>query len=452
MSPRYAGLLVVSAALLLPAAVAADETATAAEAFKAARPKIAHALRERDPAARLAAIRQLAEHPVVDSAKLLLPNLAASDEAIRRAAFDGLVATSREKAVGEYLQQVAAKHWKQPKNTAEAMGVAAILLASESPELQAAAGEMLESAAGRSEAGRTAVIDLVDQLGASGVEHAGQALLEVAGLPRLKADFALRRAVVQALARLRTKPAVTELVKLLASSEGEVRSDIVQYLTEISGENLGNDADHWANWWQDKQATFAFPPVARPAELPRPLPFLAQPAMPMPSYYGLPITAAKIVFVIDASGSMQGPRIVAAKRELAKAVEDLPAGTSFNIIAFHTRASVWQTKLRPATDENKRSALYFLAAQTLGNKTASYDALEAALRFDAEAIYFLTDGSPTAGKIVSPPQIVAAISQQNRYRRLTIHSIGIGVNSPAFETFLATLAQQNYGQFERVDQ
>jgi Mg-chelatase subunit ChlD len=157
------------------------------------------------------------------------------------------------------------------------------------------------------------------------------------------------------------------------------------------------------------------------------------------------------VFVIDISGSMQGPRIVAAKRELSLAVEALPADVSFSIIAFHTRAIVWQGKLVPASPEYKRNAQYFIAGLTLGNKTASYDALAAALEFDAEAIYFLTDGAPTAGKITSPPQIVTAVSQQNRYRRLTINALGIGVDSPLFEDFLATLAQQNFGRFERVD-
>ena len=90
----------------------------------------------------------------------------------------------------------------------------------------------------------------------------------------------------------------------------------------------------------------------------------------------------------------------------------------------------------------------------LGNATVSYDALEAALQFDVEEIYFLTDGAPHGGRITSPPAIVKMITQTNMYRRMTINSIGIGVGHPGnpFDSFLSTLAQHNFGEYQRVDQ
>ena len=107
-----------------------------------------------------------------------------------------------------------------------------------------------------------------------------------------------------------------------------------------------------------------------------------------------------------------------------------------------------------ASAENKQSALYFVAALGLANQTASYDALDAALQFDGEAIYFLTDGAPVGGRITNPPDIVRAITQQNRFRRMTINSLGIGVGLPGnpFDSFLSALAQNNFGVYERVDQ
>ena len=80
--------------------------------------------------------------------------------------------------------------------------------------------------------------------------------------------------------------------------------------------------------------------------------------------------------------------------------------------------------------------------------------METAFNFDVEAIYFLTDGEPTSGKIVSPPAIVAAVSQANRSRRISIYSIGIAPGPPGgqLDLFLKTISGENYGEYRRVDQ
>jgi hypothetical protein len=76
------------------------------------------------------------------------------------------------------------------------------------------------------------------------------------------------------------------------------------------------------------------------------------------------------------------------------------------------------------------------------------------MQFEGEAIYFLTDGAPFGGKITSPPEIIRGITRLNQFRRMTINSLGIGVGPPgnAFDSFLSTLADQNFGAYERVDQ
>ena len=85
--------------------------------------------------------------------------------------------------------------------------------------------------------------------------------------------------------------------------------------------------------------------------------------------------------------------------------------------------------------------------------TASYDALEAAFAYDTEAIYFLSDGAPTSGKILAPLDIIAAITTANKVRRITIYTIGVAPGFPGSPTdaFLKTLAEENFGQYRRVD-
>jgi Ca-activated chloride channel family protein len=166
------------------------------------------------------------------------------------------------------------------------------------------------------------------------------------------------------------------------------------------------------------------------------------------------IYARRIVFVIDVSGSMHGPRIATAKRELLATIDALPEKSSFNIVVFSSRVAVWQNGLMPATAGTKAIARAFVYGLHTGGETAAYDALETAFRFDAEAVYFLTDGQPNAGKIPSPPAILDAVARGNRTRRISIYTIGIAPGRPGsmLDTFVSRLAEQNWGLYRRVEQ
>ena len=96
----------------------------------------------------------------------------------------------------------------------------------------------------------------------------------------------------------------------------------------------------------------------------------------------------------------------------------------------------------------------FVESQVAQGFTASYDALEAAFGYKAEAIYFLTDGAPHGGKISVPQDIVAAITKGNQVRRESIYTIGIapGPVGSLFDEFLKALADQNQGVYRRVEQ
>jgi len=73
-----------------------------------------------------------------------------------------------------------------------------------------------------------------------------------------------------------------------------------------------------------------------------------------------------------------------------------------------------QPLLVPADEARKQLASQFVAAQGSAANTASFDALEQALSFDAEAIYFVTDGMPVGGKITVPADIVRVITAYNQ--------------------------------------
>jgi len=430
----------------------AEERDVAAE-FKAVKASLAQQLHDRKAENRLAAVQKLEAFPTVESAKLLLfQGLTSKDEEVRKAAFDALARLSGEKPVADFLKTTVLKQWRG-KPQEETYAGLAILLACELPDVRAQATELVQDASQRQEPGRIALITLADEMANCRGEGVSRALTQLVELPLFEQDFAFRRAVVQALTQVRAKGAITNLISLLSFVKGEARSDIVRYLTDLSGQQLGIEPAGWQAWWLKEETKFEFPPeIKRTARAQGNVPPPKPPAGP--SYYGLPLSGARIVFIIDTSGSMNGPRIVAAKRELSRAINELPADVEFNILAFNTRVYPWQTKLVPAAADFKQNALYFIALQGLSNATVSYDALEAALQFDAEVIYFLTDGAPSGGKVTNPTDIVRQITRLNQYRRMTINSLGIGVGRPGnnFDTFLSTLARENYGEYQRVDE
>ncbi|MFN0020620.1 MAG: VWA domain-containing protein [Pirellulaceae bacterium] len=443
------GLLLVMAFSQFPAVYAAESELE--KEFRSAQRGIQTQLKNKDRSQRLAAVKKLEEFPVVDAAKVLLASgLRSGDDEVRRASYASLFKFKEDKAIGLFLALAVEKDLKRgvvDEGTCGAMGV---LLASTNKELEPESDQLLTQAASivANSSGLMLLVTVADELGGEATPESLKALLKLSKLPLFAKNFAYRRAVTQGLMKVRQEDAVTALVEILTLAQGEVRSDILRYLATISGQQIGPDPMLWAAWWKANKAKFKFPGPAKP--------LLAARGKAPPqggSYYGLPL-ANRIVFVMDTSASMRGTRIEAAKRELIRAISELPETTEFAVLVFNNRVTAWQEKLVPATSENRELACRFVFAQELGPQTASYDALEAAMTFDAEAIYFLTDGAPFGGKVTQPKQIITVITRLNRLRRMTINSIGIGVGASGnvFDTFLKALADNNYGQYIRVDE
>ncbi len=123
------------------------------------------------------------------------------------------------------------------------------------------------------------------------------------------------------------------------------------------------------------------------------------------------ILAKDICFVIDSSGSMQGPKIKQAKDALKYCVENLHARDRFNIIRFSTAVDPFEDKLIDASKENIERAVKFIGGIGAVGGTNIDGALQEALapKSDPKRPYlviFLTDGLPTQGNTTDPKQIV----------------------------------------------
>ena len=139
-------------------------------------------------------------------------------------------------------------------------------------------------------------------------------------------------------------------------------------------------------------------------------------------------TPKDVVFVVDTSGSMAGPKLQQAKKALEFCVENLNNEDRFEIVRFSTEAEPLFGKLVDADSEHRKRASNFIADLKPIGGTAIADALQSALKARTEKterpflIIFLTDGLPTVGAR-NPDEIVAEVKKAGSAR---IFSFGIG--------------------------
>ena len=308
----------------------------------------------------------------------------------------------------------------------------------------------------------------------------------------------VRQSAIRALMLVRSKLAVDPLVQRMQKEEGVLLVDLAEALAGLTGLEYGTEPVRWAQWWsaQDK-AAYDIPSVEAVALLRGHRSAHTGAAgwdfpetKPGGRAFPIPTPSRRMVFVIDCSGSMEAlvtdkerfdpqdyperSRIEIVKAELTRKIETLPAYVKFNIIAFATDVNAWKPAAQDANVLVKYAAKEWikrlhaiggssnegLSLTGLVNssgvdkgRTNAFDALRVALgvrdlrtadadyaKAEADTIFFLSDGRPTAGTYVDPADILREIRKLNELRKVVIHTIGIG----EFDAdFMKRLAAEN---------
>lgn len=217
-------------------------------------------------------------------------------------------------------------------------------------------------------------------------------------------------------------------------------------------------------------------------------------------YYGIELKESKYVFLIDISGSMEnqaekdvqgriiskatdkvadkisdkvgGGEIVGlvnnqikkqmtklekAKKKIIPVINGFTEDNYFTIIIFDNEIRMWKKELVQATKANKKKAVVYVKALKADGGTNISDALETAFdlagdgvkdstkALNVETIFLLTDGEPSAGKITAPDEIIDAVNEWNKLKRVKIHAIGLGENHD--KQFMREIAEQNNGMY-----
>jgi len=268
--------------------------------------------------------------------------------------------------------------------------------------------------------------------------------------PDYASSYAFRFSLLKSIALLRSPEAVNFLLVTLPTLDGQLKHEVTTFLSQVELIHFRGDQekfDAWkANIWEPLVASgFSNAEPGTPAS------YRSQ--HKRATYYGMPIYARRVVFVIDRSPSMDEmvdgqSRLRRAMRELTQVINALDPSTEFSVVVFEGRVKAWQKSLGEASHKNKLSVIKFARQHYRSGLTNTYGALRTALNLDenTEAIYLISDGEPTTGTIQAPGEIIDDITRRNEFRYITINTVGIALSGTA-QQFMQELAEQNGGEY-----
>jgi Ca-activated chloride channel family protein len=135
-----------------------------------------------------------------------------------------------------------------------------------------------------------------------------------------------------------------------------------------------------------------------------------------------------VVFVLDVSGSMAGPKMDQARKALVYGIRTLSAGDRFNAIAFSTGLNPFRDALVDATGEVKEAAVRWAEGLQAAGGTNIEGALAQSLPLlggdRLSMVVFITDGRPSIGER-NPDTIVKQVEAAAR-GRTRVFTFGVG--------------------------
>jgi len=435
---------------LLFIAISSADAATTNSEFEAAKKTFLSNMRRSGPYDRATAVKLLAKVVQPGTAELLIKRgVTDEDLNVRKTARKALRQLAVDTHVNQYLFGELEKSIRKTTGFDVSCEYFRALTITADEDQQNQFLKWLDEYLAAPKANLLIPITVIDDLGLQGDVDAVQSVKFLAKAKIFESHFGYRRCIVQAMSQIRQIEAVDYLIELLPKTEGLIQYDVIQYLTRLTKKRFRQKHEKWAAWWEENRESFQFPDPDE--ELPDEEVIDDEEDNERVRYYGIPICAKRVVFVLDTSLSMHGQPIEAAKMALLKAVQSLPEVVQFDIVLFDSQATTWRPQLSPATPEAKRAAEHLVTTRELGGGTASSTALKAAFKLEPEAIYFISDGKPTD---FQPDMIVNAVTQLNRIHRISIHSVGLVTGNRGggeLRSFMYPLANRNWGTFRLIE-
>jgi len=290
-------------------------------------------------------------------------------------------------------------------------------------------------------------------------------------------DVVVCELAADAAAALGLREAVKPLIDRLSRERGGTANRLGVALEHLTGKRLDTSADAWRRWWaaEGDELMEGHGAVGAPRGS-------ASAEREEARYHGIPLDGEALLFVFDRSNSMSkamersnGPsrsgatRIEAAKKELIRALGQLPPTRTLNIVTFAKQAHSFSPEMLRATPANVERAQQWVRDMELKFGTALYDGLNLGFALagrpardrlysaSIDTMFVITDGRPKAPDVTQPKGLVndgfkrirREVRRWNLLDRVVVHTIGLGAPLP--KKFLEKLASDNGGQFTHIE-
>jgi hypothetical protein len=258
----------------------------------------------------------------------------------------------------------------------------------------------------------------------------------------------LRSVAYRYLTKCREVSSIPLLIDRVEREDGRLAHELGNALFAHTGTRCFSRRQ-WQQWWEQHRLGFALPPFEAVRG------GVEAGAGQTIAYHGIPLVSKRIAFLVDVSGSMREPmrtdknrtRLVEAKDQLRQVLTALPEDHSCNLIVYDSEVRPLWDRLRRANDGNRKELLAATEKLAIGTATNIFDALEKAFADpEVDTIYLLTDGEPTVGRLIDPDDILDEVTRWNRQRQITLHCIGLGVDT----RLLRELAASSGGAYRHV--
>lgn len=292
-------------------------------------------------------------------------------------------------------------------------------------------------------------------------------------------SWLVRSSAAAALSTLRDKRGVPALIDRLAiDEEGRIRTDISKALVLLTGKDYRTNVTLWQRWWKEAEATFEVPELGIEVEASG----KADDSVGL-TFFGIRTESQRVLFVLDLSGSMEfsmvpreNPdddtrngregdkpqdgeisRLVAAKRDLQKAMGGLEDDALFNVIFYASDVWSWKDNLVKMDSDSRQEVTEVIEELRAVGGTNIYGAMQAAFKMagakagnewvepKVDTIFLLSDGKPSIGISTDADEILSMVREANENVGITIHTIGLSGAQDAY--LLRTLAEENGGTY-----
>ena len=163
-------------------------------------------------------------------------------------------------------------------------------------------------------------------------------------------------------------------------------------------------------------------------------------------------SAARLIFLIDKSGSMHGARLATAKQALMNTLNNMDSSGKFYVFFFSRQSDPMPSSaMLEASPDNIARMKEWIDSRQPGGGTDPSDSLKAAFMQKPTELYLLTDGQFNTAR--GEPTIHQLINSLNQGKEAKVNTLALGndLSGKEGEAVLMLIAKENGGTFTHIN-